>query len=172
MNEVQEIILEDDQTPFWYGQGEMFVFAENYKEAPVGRFNRAELDDLETFNDKKSHVFEFLTEDGTVIPREQVTWGLGSSYVGLHNKSKHKIRNAFKVTPLKIDRILFDTKEQVTAKFQASSIKPGEVVEIQIDWKPSANRRKGLRCDTMILADPQWSKRMSWALYKDVEYEN
>jgi len=172
LNELLEIKLEDDHSQFWYGQGEMFVFAENFKEAPMGKFNLAELQDLEMFNNKQTTVIEFLAEDGTVIPREQVTWGLGSSYVGLHNKSKHKIKNAFKITPLKIDRVLFDTKEQVTAKYPASSIKPGEVVEIEVDWKPSANRRKGLSCATMILADPQWSKRMEWALYKDQEYEN
>jgi len=173
VTEIQEIMLSKaEELPFVNTQGEMIVLIENYKEAPVGTFNQGEIDDLETLNDKNNCGFELLAEDDTVIPYDKAVWDLGRCGVGLHNKTKHKIRNGLKATPLKIIKILHDTKEELITKFPASSIKPGEVAEIVVDWRPSVNRRKGLRCATMIVGEPMWSKRVEWAVYKDEQFEN
>jgi len=161
-----------EELPFVNTQGMMYTIVENYKEAPVGKFIQGEIDDLETLNDKNNSGFELLAEDGTVMPTGKAVWEFGRCMVNEHNKSKHRIRNGLKATPLKIIKVLYDTREEIITNFPASSIKPGEVIEIQVDWNPSVNRRKGLRCATMILGEPQWSKRMDWAVYKDEQFEN
>ncbi len=172
-NEIQEIMrVKEEEPPFLNGQGDMVLLIENYKEAPVGEFKQGEIEDLETLNDKNNTGFELLAEDGTVTPKDKVVWELGRCAVSEHNKSKHRIRNGLKSTPLKIIKVLHDTKEEIITKFPASSIKPGEVVEIEVDWKPSANRRKGLRCSTMVVGEVMWSKRAEWAVYKDEQFEN
>jgi len=173
LTEIQEIMLaKEGELPFKNGQGEMYELVQNYKNAPVGTFNQDEIKDLEYLNDKENSGIELLAEDGTVMPKGKAVWDLGRCAVGLHNKTKHKIRNGLKATQLKIIKVLYDTIEEIITKFPAGNIKPGEVVEIEVDYKPSVNRRKGLRCATMIIGEPQWSKRMEWAVYKDEDFEN
>ena len=165
--DIQEMILEHDQLPFrMFAEGDMFEIIENYKEAPIGKPNQAEIEDLETMNNKNKSWIMVL-EEGQEIPAEKAVMNFGRCSVGEHNRIKKQFRNNLKVTPLKITKMVFDTKERITTKIPVGAVNPGQVIEIEIDWKPLVGRRKPLNCNTLVIAEPVWSKRMDWAMYHD-----
>jgi len=173
MNEIQERIFEHEQTPYsLFAQGDMVEIVGTYKMSNIGKFSQAELDDLNTLNDKdKPHIL-YVTENGKEIPIQEADLDFGRCSVGQHNKSKKQYKNNLKVTPFKIDGFVFDTKEQITTRYPASSVKPGQYIDVEFDWKPSMNRRKGLKCNGLVSIEPIFSKRMDLAMYPLDEYEN
>lgn len=167
MNEFQEAMYEADQLSYRIcTQGDMHTIQENYKESNIGTFNKLELEDLDTLNDKSKQWITFITEEGVESQHKPVL-NFDNSHVGFHKKIKQRIKNKLKTTPFQITNVLFDTKERITAKMPATPVKPGEVIELEFDWKPRIGNRKDLNCDAMILAEPAWNKRMEWSMHYD-----
>lgn len=164
MNDIQELILEHKQRPYtMFAQGDMYEIIENYKASNIGVFNRDEIIDLESLNDKNYFPLPFLTDSGAIADKPDLDFGRTS--VGLHNKIKKQLKNTLKVTALKITNIVWDTKERISAKFPSSPIKPGQQIEIEFDWKPLIGSRKPMHCESMILLEPVHSARMDQAIY-------
>lgn len=173
MNEIEERFFEHEQTPYGlFAQGDMADIIANYKASTIGKFNQAELDDLNSLNNKNASNILYVTEHGKDIPLEQVRMNLGSGYVGRHNKSKHQFKNNLKVTPMKFIDVVHNTKERITARFPSGNVEAGQYIDVELDWKPLASRRKGLKCSSLIEFEPIWSKRMDNAIHPWDEYEN
>ena len=167
------MIFEHEQTPYGlFAQGDMYEITENYKASNLGKFKQAELNDLNTLNNKDASHVLMVTKEGKEIPIEKAELSFGRCAVGENNKSITRFKNNLKITPIKIDKFVFDTKEQITTKFPASSVKPGEYVDIEFDWRPSAGRRKALHCSSLMMFEPVWSKRMEQAIYPDDYFGN
>lgn len=164
MNDVQELILDHNQRPYgMFAQGDMYEIIENYKASNIDVFNKAEIIDLETLNDKNKFTLTPLTEDGTKASKLNLNFGRCS--VGLHSRVKKQFKNSLKVIPIKILNIVWDTKERITAKMPVGFIKPGQQIEIEFDWKPLIGNRKSLDCMGLIQIEPEFSKRMEQSIY-------
>ena len=173
MNKIQQKIFEHEQTPYsLFAQGDMYEITENYRASNIGKFNQAELNDLETLNDKNKPHILYVTEYGKEIPIQEAELDFGRCSVGKHNKSKKQYKNNLRVTPIKVDSFVFDTKEQITARYPAGIVKPGQYIDVEFDYRPSAGRRKGLKCSGLFSIEPIFSKRMDQAMYPPDEYEN
>lgn len=136
---------------------------QSYKKAPIDEFNQGEIDDLRIMNSKHGICISWITEEGLVAKKGVLNFGLCS--VGIKTKIKKQLMNSLQATPIRITDIIFDSDERITSAFPVSSIQPGEIVSVEFVWRPLLNRKKALNdCTSMVLIEPEFSKRVEWAM--------
>ena len=135
---------------------------QSYKKAPVGFFNQAEIDDLQTLNSRYKSSIAWITEEGIESKRGILNFGLCS--LGINTTIKKQIKNILHSTPLRITEVLFDSSERISTTIPVSSFKPGETKILSFTWKPLLKGKRSLECAAMILMEPIFSKRVEWAM--------
>ena len=161
--DARELFTDLNNQPYkMFSDEHLIRILQSYKNAPVGEFNQAEIDDLQTLNSRYKSSIAWITEEGIESPKGVLNFG--SCSLGVNTTIKKQIKNVLQVTPLRITEFLFDTNARISTTIPVSAVKPGETKTVSFVWKPLLQGRKTLDCGTLVLMEPIFSKRVEWAM--------
>ena len=119
------------------------------------------LDDLESLANGKATTF--LNKDGSELKKPMVDFG--SVVVGGSKTLEFKFKNKMKQTPLKF--IEFTCTLRGVSVKHPNTVQPGEVVKLEVTYKPSFRFEKPDGHYLQTVFEPQFSKEFKEQFYND-----